>query len=90
MTGYLSICRDTRRTPMVHSSRVMRFSCVRLPDHEQVTAQWVDNEDGVVHRCSFTQLSRFRAWLVSDQRYAPEEADSVIDGLRRQSSDNFR
>ena len=71
---------------MAHHTRVMRFSFELLDGSESFSAHWIDDGDGVVHRCYFQHVSRFQAWLLNDQRYSEREADSLIERLRGQRS----
>jgi len=70
---------------MVHRAQVMRFTFERVNGSEWFSAHWIDEADGVSHRCSFGHVSRFKAWLLNDQGYGQEEADSLIERLRAQT-----
>lgn len=70
---------------MVHRAQVMRFTFEQLSGSEWFSAHWTDEADGVSHRCSFGQVSRFKAWLLKDQGYGHDEADALIERLRAQA-----
>ena len=82
MHSYFSTGNERRRPMMVHRAQVMRFSREQVNGSEWFSAHWIDEADGVAHRCSFGHVSRFKAWLLHDQHYGHDEADALIERLR--------
>lgn len=85
MHTYLPSGNERQRPTMVHRTQVMRFTFEQVNGSEWFSAHWTDDEDGVTHRCSFGHVSRFKAWLLRDQGYDPDEADALIERLRAQA-----
>jgi hypothetical protein len=90
MNTYLPAGNERRRAQMVHRTQVMRFALELVDGAESFSAHWIDDADGVTHRCYFGHVSRFKAWLLHDQRYAEQEADSLIERLRAQTPPDDR
>lgn len=81
---------ERRRAPMVHHTRVTRFTLELVDGAESFSAHWIDDADGVTHRCYFGHVSRFKAWLLNDQHYGEQEVDSLIERLRAQTPPDDR
>jgi hypothetical protein len=64
-------------------TQIVRFSREVEDGVEWFSAHWIGADASAVQeRRHFPQVSRFRSWLVHDQGYGEQEADTLIEQLR--------